>query len=113
MDNVFMERRWRSLKYEDVYLKGYADGWEARAGVAEWMTFYNNLRPHQGLERRTPMAVWRTGVDEVSGTLAGPSFGIHLSRLGHAVADAMLVEDVGRVGRVVAELLAELLHACP
>ena len=46
------------------------------------------------------MAVWRTGVDEVSGTLAGPSFGIHLSRLGHAVADAMLVEDVGRVGRV-------------
>ena len=36
MDNVFIERLWRSLKYEDVYLKGYADGREARAGIAGW-----------------------------------------------------------------------------
>ncbi len=69
MDNVFIERLWRSLKYEDVYLKGYADGWEARAGIAEWMTFYNNLRPHQGLEGPTPMAVWRAGVDEAQSRL--------------------------------------------
>ena len=39
-------------------------------GTLEWMTFYNNLRLHQGLEGRTPMAVWRAGVDEVSGILA-------------------------------------------
>jgi putative transposase len=41
MDNVFIERLWRSLKYEDIYLKGYADGREARAGIGLWMTFYN------------------------------------------------------------------------
>ena len=62
MDNVFIERLWRSLKYEDVYLKGYADGHEAKAGIAEWLRFYNNLRPHQSLANRTPMAVWRDGV---------------------------------------------------
>jgi putative transposase len=62
MDNVFIERLWRSLKYEDVYLKGYADGREARAGIASWIAFYNLRRPHQALANRTPMAVWRDGV---------------------------------------------------
>ena len=62
MDNVFIERLWRSLKYEDVYLKGYADGHEARAGIASWIAFYNGRRPHQALGDRTPMAVWREGV---------------------------------------------------
>ena len=61
IDNVFIERLWRSLKYEDVYLKGYADGGEARAGIAEWLAFYNHRRPHQALANRTPMAVWRDG----------------------------------------------------
>src|SRR5260221_3795073 len=61
MDNVFIERLRRSLKYEDVYLKGYADGREARAGIASWMAFYNLQRPHQALANRTPMAVWRDG----------------------------------------------------
>jgi len=41
MDNVFIERLWRSLKYEDIYLKGYADGREARTGIGLWMAFYN------------------------------------------------------------------------
>ena len=48
MDNVFIERLWRSLKYEDVYLKGYADGRDAKAGIAAWMTFYNHQRPSPG-----------------------------------------------------------------
>ena len=61
IDNVFIERLWRSLKYEDVYLKGYADGREARAGIASWMAFYNLRRPHQALANRTPRAVWRDG----------------------------------------------------
>ena len=61
MDNVFIERLWRSLKYEDIYLKGYADGREARAGIASWIGFYNGRRPHQALGNRTPMAVWREG----------------------------------------------------
>ena len=62
MDNVFIERLWRSLKYEDIYLKGYADGREAKAGIAEWIAFYNLRRPHQALANRTPMAVWRDGI---------------------------------------------------
>jgi putative transposase len=62
MDNVFIERLWRSLKYEDVYLKGYADGREARVGIGAWIAFYNTRRPHQALGHRTPLAVWRAGV---------------------------------------------------
>ncbi len=46
LDNVFIERLWRSLKYENVYLAGYADGREARAGIAEWMDFYNPASQH-------------------------------------------------------------------
>jgi putative transposase len=61
IDNVFIERLWRSLKYEDVYLKGYADGREARAGITEWLAFYNYRRPHQALANRVPMTVWRDG----------------------------------------------------
>ena len=61
MDNVFIERLWRSLKHEDIYLKGYADGREAHAGIGSWITFYNGARPHQALGNRTPMAVWRAG----------------------------------------------------
>ena len=62
MDNVFIERLWRSLKHEDVYLQGYADGQDAKTGIAGWIGFYNNSRPHQALGNRTPMAVWRDGV---------------------------------------------------
>ena len=62
LDNVFIERLWRSLKYEEVYLKGYADGREARAGIGSWFAFYNGTRPHQGLAGRTPTAVWRAGI---------------------------------------------------
>ncbi len=58
-DNVFIERLWRSLKHEDVYLEGYADGREAARGIAAWIAFYNERRPRQALADRTPMAVWR------------------------------------------------------
>jgi len=61
MDNVFIERVWRSLKYEDVYLKGYADGREAKAGIGEYFAFYNERRLHQALGYRAPLAVWRDG----------------------------------------------------
>ena len=47
MDNVFIERLWRSLKYEQVYLSEYATGSEARAGIGCWMDFYNERRPPQ------------------------------------------------------------------
>ena len=59
MDNVFIERLWRSLKHEDIYLKGYADGREAHIGIASWFEFYNTRRPHQALGHRSPMTIWR------------------------------------------------------
>jgi putative transposase len=64
MDNVFIERLWRSLKHEDIYLKGYADGCEAKAGIANWIAFYNGRRLHQALGYRAPMAVWREGMQD-------------------------------------------------
>jgi len=59
---VFIERLWRGLKYEDIYLKGYADGREAKAGIALWFAFYNTRRPHQALANRTPMTVWHNRI---------------------------------------------------
>jgi len=70
MDNVFIERLWRSLKHEDIYLQAYADGHEAKAGIGTWIGFYNNSRPHQALGNRTPMAVWRNDVTSVLGEKA-------------------------------------------
>ena len=53
-DNVFVERFWRSVKYEEVYLRAYNDVPEARASLARYLTFYNGRRPHTALDRRTP-----------------------------------------------------------
>jgi putative transposase len=61
MDNVFVERLWRSLKYEAVYPRAYANVHEAWAGVSRWLHFYNHQRPHQALGYQTPMHVYRTG----------------------------------------------------
>jgi putative transposase len=63
MDNIFIERLWRSIKYEEVHLKAYADGREARAGIGSWMTFYNFRRPHQAMNNQMPMVLWRAGMD--------------------------------------------------
>jgi putative transposase len=54
LDNIFIERLWRSLKYEDVYIKAYASVREARRGIGEWLTFYNDERLHQALGYLTP-----------------------------------------------------------
>jgi putative transposase len=53
-DNVFVERLWRSVKYEEVYIKAYASVAEARDNLGRYFTFYNTRRPHQGLDGRTP-----------------------------------------------------------
>ena len=57
-DNVFVERLWRSVKYEEVYLHAYESVSAARAGIARYMTFFNTRRPHSSLDRRTPDAVY-------------------------------------------------------
>ena len=58
VDNVFVERLWRSVKYEDVYLRAYETPVELRAGLGRYFTFYNAQRRHSGLGRRTPDAVY-------------------------------------------------------
>ena len=58
IDNVFIERLWRSVKYEDVYLHAYDNGTEARKGLTAYFGFYNARRSHQGLGYRTPDAVY-------------------------------------------------------
>jgi putative transposase len=57
MDNVFVERLWRSVKYEDVYLRGYESVPELERGLAAYFRFYNHDRPHQSLDYRTPAEV--------------------------------------------------------
>lgn len=57
LDNVFVERLWRSVKYEEIYLREYADGAEAWQGLDRYFTFYNTERRHQSLGRRTPAEV--------------------------------------------------------
>ena len=58
MDNVFVERLWRSIKYEEVYLKAYQNGTEARKGIGAYLAFYNQERPHQALGYRSPGQVF-------------------------------------------------------
>ena len=59
MDNVFVERLWRSIKYEEVYLKAYPNGTEARKGIGAYLAFYNQERPHQALGYRSPGQVFQ------------------------------------------------------
>ena len=58
LDNIFVERLWRSVKYEEVYLKAYQNGAEARLGIGAYLDFYNRERPHQALGYRTPSQVF-------------------------------------------------------
>lgn len=68
LDNVFTERLWRSLKYEEVYLHEYDSPRSARAGVGAWLRFYNNERLHQALGYRTPREVYAVGrTDQAAG----------------------------------------------
>ena len=59
MDNIFIERLWRSLKYEEVYLKDYSSVAEARTGIERYLRFYNQERLHQSLDYHTPAALYR------------------------------------------------------
>ena len=57
MDNIFIERLWRILKYEEIYLKDYDSVAEAQSGIGAWLAFYNGEHPHQALGYRTPSEV--------------------------------------------------------
>ena len=73
MDNIFVERLWRSLKYEEVYLNAYASVAEAKAGIGAWLEFYNEERQHQSLGYRTPRQVYEAARGYVDDRLRRPA----------------------------------------
>ena len=66
LDNVFVERLWRSVKYEEVYLRGYQSVRESQVGIGSYFTFYNDRRRHQALDYRTPREVYREANSSVA-----------------------------------------------
>jgi putative transposase len=71
LDNIFIERLWRSLKYENIYIQAYASVPEARRGIGDWLSFYNDERLHQALGYRTPREVFQASA--TSGYVANAS----------------------------------------
>lgn len=65
LDNIFIERLWRTVKYEYLYLHAIEGGTELRTGLRSWVAWYNRQRPHQGLEYRTPDEVYNEGQEPI------------------------------------------------
>jgi len=63
-DNIFTERLWRSVKYEEVHIKNYQNVHEVKQGISSYMTFYNQERPHQSLNYKTPVEIYFDNVDQ-------------------------------------------------
>jgi len=63
-DNVFIERLWRSLKQEAIYLEEISDGFQARRVIKKWITFYNTERPHSALDRQTSDDAYWAGLEQ-------------------------------------------------
>ena len=74
LDNAFIERLWRSLKYEAVYLRELADGFAAQRVIDEWIDYYNEVRPHSALGGRTPGEAYRDGGPELEEEVAWPTW---------------------------------------
>lgn len=64
MDNVFVERLWRTLKYESVYLHNFGTGNEAKAGICAWINHYNLPRPHSTFDGQTPHEVYMNNLEK-------------------------------------------------
>lgn len=64
LDNIYIERFWRSLKYEDIYIKKYENMLDAHKWIADYMEFYNTKRIHQSLDYRTPEQVWQEWIQK-------------------------------------------------
>lgn len=72
-DNIFVERLWRSVKQEEVYLKEYEDVWQAEESLRRYFEFYNHRRPHQSLKYKTPFEVYQKGrqTEQTKGAKSG------------------------------------------
>jgi putative transposase len=99
-DNIFVERLWRSVKHEDVYLKGYGSMGELTLGLTEYFAFYNGERPHQSLGNITPDTVYRTAIG--GGAVIVDKFG------GAAEASPVPLRSTGDASAVKAETTAKI-----
>lgn len=79
LDNIFIERLWRTVKYQNVYLKGYQTIPEARAGLTEYFEFYNKEKFHQGLDNKTPWQVYSQGLADGKKGRPSPTDAVHLN----------------------------------
>ena len=73
-DNVFVERLWRSVKYEEVYLRAYDSVAEARSSIGGYFVFYNRKRPHSSLDGRTPNQAYFQGLPVAEAAFLNHSF---------------------------------------
>ena len=76
-DNIFVERLWRTVKYEDIYLRGYASMSELQQGLTAYFAFYNHERPHQALSYKTPNEVYQAAVG--GGAMILDKYGHHMT----------------------------------
>ena len=100
LDNIFIERLWRSLKYEAVYLHELRDGLDAERIIGSWIDFYNEVRPHSSLGGRTPGETYRNGARAM-----------HEQRIIAGLADALARQSAG--SRVIRRRLRVASHRCP
>ena len=108
LDNAFIERLWRSLKYEAVYLHELADGFAAQRVIDDWMEYYNEIRPHSALAGRTPGEAYRDSGPELEKEWH--------SRHGHQAARAGYEGIRGRCGAREVELIHSfhrIVHPLP
>ena len=95
LDNIFIERLWRSLKYEEVFIKAYGSVSEARLGIGGWLAFYNDERPHQALDYRTPRAVFEDeACDIVDNTSASLRSALALPTMSQAQQQQKVLTNV-------------------
>ena len=66
MDNIFIERLWKSLKYECVYLQEFENGIQAKEAIGKWIDFYNNIRPHSTFNGLTPNEVYNKKIEDLA-----------------------------------------------
>jgi putative transposase len=92
-DNLFIERLWRTVKYEEVYLKAYADGREARISLGEYFRFYNTSRPHQSLSYRTPAEVYTGIVEDTSSNVVKSTQTNTVGMAGLSLSQATILSD--------------------
>jgi putative transposase len=95
LDNIFIERLWRSLKYEEVFIKAYGSVAEVRLGIGRWLVFYNDERPHQALGYRTPRAVFEDeACDIVDNTSASLCSALRLPTMSQAQQQQKVLTNV-------------------